>query len=62
MLLIELLTVAHVVIHIGKKDYIHGNLKKSMKNLKIWNQHLEKKAHGTTKSPFTPKIYIRSMN
>ena len=27
MLLIQLLTVEHVVIHIVSKDYIHGNLK-----------------------------------
>ena len=27
MLLIQLLTVAHVVIHIGNKGYIHGNVK-----------------------------------
>ena len=27
MLLIQLLTVAHVVIHIGNKGYIHGNIK-----------------------------------
>ena len=41
MLLIQLLTVEHVVIHIVSKDYIHGNLKdwifKTSKNpFKIW--------------------------
>ena len=41
MLLIQQLTVAHVVIHIGSKGYIHGKVKdcdfKTSKNLwKIW--------------------------
>ena len=67
MLLIQLLTVAHFVIHIGgNKGYIYGNVKdcnfKTSKNLwKIW-KNLERKAHGTTKTPFTPNTYIRSMN
>ena len=67
MLLIQLLTVAHVVIHIANKGYIHGNLKncnfKTSKNPS--NQHivyLQRKTHGTTKSHFTPNIYLRSMN
>ena len=51
MLLIQLLTVAPVVIHIGNKVYIQSI-----------NQHivyLERKAHGTTKSPFFPNIYLQ---
>ena len=59
MLLIQLLTVAHVAINMLQ------HFKKSMKNLKLGNQHivyLERKVDGTTKSPFTPNIYIRSMN
>ena len=67
MLLIQLLTVPHVVIHIGNKGYIHGNLKdcnfKTSKN--PWNQHivyLQGKTHETRKSPFTPNIYIPTFN
>ena len=41
------------------------NFKKSMENVKMWNQHilyLERKAYGTTKSSFAPNIYLLSMN
>ena len=72
MLLIKLLTVAHVVIHIGNKGYIQGSLKyynfKTSKNpSKFWKvyehiAYLERKAYDTTRSPFTPNIYVRSMN
>ena len=36
-----------------------------MKPLKMRNQrivYIERKDHGTTKFPFTPKIYLDSMN
>ena len=71
MLLIELLTVGHVVIHIGNKDDLQGSLKyynfKTSKNhWKNWKSqpivYLERKAHGITKSSFTRNIYVRSIN
>ena len=68
MLLIQLLTVAHVVIHNGNKSHIHGNLKTAISKFqnileKFENaKKLEKKVYSTSKSHFTQNIYLRSMN
>ena len=65
MLLIELLTIAHVVMHIGNKGDTHRSLKYyNFKTSKIPEkfEDVERKTHGATKSPFTPNIYIRSIN
>ena len=61
MLLIQLLTVAHVIIHIGNKVCLYGSLQKlheKLEKCEISILYLEKAPHGTTKSPFTPNIKI----
>ena len=66
MLLIQLLTAAHVAIHIGNKGYIHGNLKdcnfKTSKNpWKIWKYKSWKKGPRYYKISFYSK-YIHTFN
>ena len=70
MFLIQNLTVAHVVIHIGLhirklKRLQFQNFKNSMKilkNVKSAFVFLKSKAHGITEPPFAPNMYLCSMN